>query len=131
MQQTRTVRPVLGVSSSNNSERNIDDKWFSPVWKSGEMSNTSTGRPVDDKFVIDDDMDLDTAAESNSDLKSRSFRVNDRLRKMMNRSPDDPMQDIDKRQERISQTIGCEQDTSDNFWAVTFSSGLGSFRRSF
>ena len=31
--------------------------------------------------------------------KSSSFlnRVNDRLRKMLNRSPEDPMQDIDKR----------------------------------
>ena len=32
------------------------------------MSNTSTGRPVCDKFVIDDDMDSDTAAESNLSL---------------------------------------------------------------
>ena len=63
------------------------------------MSGTSTGRPVDDKFVIDDDMDADTAAESDFSLKSRSFlhRVNDRLRKMLNRSPDDSMQNIDKR----------------------------------
>ena len=64
VQQTSTGRPVLGVSSSNYSEWNIDDKWSSQVWKSGEMSNTSTGRPVYDKFVIDDDMDSDTATES-------------------------------------------------------------------
>ena len=40
----------------------------------------STGRPVDDNFVIDDDMDSDTAAESNLPLKSRSYLnwVNDR-----------------------------------------------------
>ena len=46
------------------------------------VQQTSTGRPVDDKFVIDDDMDSDTAAESNLSLKSRSFlnRVNDRLK---------------------------------------------------
>ena len=63
------------------------------------MSNTSTGRPVHDKFVIGDDMDSDTAAESNLSLKSRSFlnRVNDRVRKMLDRSPEDSMQDIDKR----------------------------------
>ena len=61
MQQTSTGRPVLGASSSNFSEWNIDDKWSSQVWKSGEMSNTSTVRPVYDKFVIDDDMDSDTA----------------------------------------------------------------------
>ena len=37
--------------------------------------------------------------QSNLSLRSRSFlnRVNDRLRKMMNRSPEDAMQDIDKR----------------------------------
>ena len=65
MQQTSTERPVLGASSSNDSEWNIDDKWSSQVWKSGEMLGSSTGRPVDDKFVIDDDMDSDTATESN------------------------------------------------------------------
>ena len=56
-------------------------------------------RPVYDKFVIDDDMDSDTATESNFSIRSRSFlnRVNDRLRKMLDRSPEDAMQDIDKR----------------------------------
>ena len=44
-------------------------------------------------------MDSDTAAESDLSVKSSSFlnRVNDRLRKMLNRSPEDSMQDIDKR----------------------------------
>ena len=59
-----------------------------------------TERPVDDKYVIDgNDMDSDTATESNLSLKSRSFlyRVNDPLRKMLDRSPEDSMQDIDKR----------------------------------
>ena len=99
VQQTSTVRPVSGASSSNYSEWNIDDKWSSQEWKSGEMLGTSTGRPVDDKFVIDDDMDSDTATESNLSLRSRSFlkRVNDRLRKMLDRSPEDAMQNIDKR----------------------------------
>ena len=56
-------------------------------------------KPENDKFVIDDDMDSDTATESNLSLRSRSFlnRVNDRLRKMLDRSPEDAMQDIDKR----------------------------------
>ena len=49
------------------------------------MSNTSTVRPVYEKFVIDDGMDSDTAAESNFS------------RKMLNRSPEDSTQDIDKR----------------------------------
>ena len=63
------------------------------------MSGTSTGRLVSNKLVIDIDMDSDTATESDISLKSRSFlnRVNDRLRKMLNRSPEDSMQDIDKR----------------------------------
>ena len=57
-----------------------------------KMSGTSTGRPVSNKLVIDDDVDSDT-------LKSHSFlnRVNDRLRRMLDRSPEDSMQDIDKR----------------------------------
>ena len=69
---------MLGASSSNYSEWNIDDKWSFEEWKSGEMSNTRMRRPVDDKFGIDDDMDSDTAAESDLSLKSRSFlnRVN-------------------------------------------------------
>ena len=53
-----------------------------------------------DKFVIDDDdMDSDTATESNLSLKSRSFlhRVNDRLRRILDHSSKDAMQDIDKR----------------------------------
>ena len=57
-------RPVLGASSSNHSEWNINDKWSSQVWKYGDMLGTSTERPVDDKFVIDDDMDSDTVTES-------------------------------------------------------------------
>ena len=62
------------------------------------MSNARTGRPVDDKFVIDDDMDIDTATESDLSLKSRSFlhRVNDRVRKILDQSSKDAMQDINK-----------------------------------
>ena len=99
-------KPVLGASSSNYSEWNIDDKWSYQVWKSGEMLGSSTGRPVGgqqftqdiDKFVIDDDMDSDTATESNLSPRSRSFlnRVNDRLRKMLDRSSEDALQDIVK-----------------------------------
>ena len=52
-----------------------------------------------DSFVIDDDdMDSDTT-ESDLSLKSRSFlhRVNDRLRKILDHSSKDAMQDVDKR----------------------------------
>ena len=93
VQQTSTGRPVFGASSSNYSEWNIDDKWSSQVWKSGEMSGTSTGRPVYDKLVIDVDMDFDTATESDFSLKSHSFlnSGNDRLRNVLNRSPENAM----------------------------------------
>ena len=99
VQQTSTGRPVMGASSSDCSEWNIDDKWSSQEWKSDDMLEARTGRPVDDKFDIDDDMGSDTVTESNLSPRSRSFlnRVNDRLRKIMNRSPEDAMQDIDKR----------------------------------
>ena len=73
MQQTGTATPVMLSSSSNTSEWNIDDKWSSQVWKSGQMLGARTERPVDDKFVIDDDMDSDTVTESDLSLKSRSF----------------------------------------------------------
>ena len=98
LQQTGTERPVMLSSSSDSSQWNNDDKWSSQVRKPGEMSRTSTGRPVSNKLVIDMDMNSDTAAESDLSLKSRSFlnKVNDRLRKMLNRSPEDSMQDIDK-----------------------------------
>ena len=98
-QQPRTVRPVVGASSSDYSEWNIDEKWSSQDWKSDEMLEARTVRPHDNKFVIDDDMDSDTVTESNLSLRTRSFlnRVFDRLRKMLDSSPEDSMQDIDKR----------------------------------
>ena len=107
-QQPRTGSPVMGAGSSDYSEWNIDEKWSSQEWKSGEMLEARTGRPVGgqqftqdtDKFVTDDgDMDSDTATESNLSLKSRSFlhRVNDRLRKILDHSSKDAMKDIGKR----------------------------------
>ena len=45
-QQPRTGRPVMGASSSDYSEWNADEKWSSQEWKYGEVSGTSTGRPV-------------------------------------------------------------------------------------
>ena len=93
---------ISHFSSINNleamSKRTQEDAGEERVeWKSGDMLGTRTGRPVGgqpftqhtDKFVIDDDdMDSDTATESNLSFKSRSFlhRVNDRLRKMLDHS---------------------------------------------
>ena len=45
-QQPRTERPVMGARSSDYSEWNIDDKWYSQEWKSGEMLGARTRRPV-------------------------------------------------------------------------------------
>ena len=42
VEQTRTGRPVMGASS-NYSEWNIDDKWSSQEWKSGEMLRARKG----------------------------------------------------------------------------------------
>ena len=53
-----------------------------------------------DKFIVDDDdMDSNTVTESNLSPKSRSFlhRVIGRLRKILDHSSKDAMQDIDKR----------------------------------
>ena len=77
-QHLRTGRPVKDASSSDYSELNIDEKWSSQEWKSDEMLEARTGRPVNgqpftqhtDKFVIDDDdMDSHTATESNLSQK--------------------------------------------------------------
>ena len=99
VQQTGAGKPVMLASSSNSSEWYNDDKWCSQVRKSGELSKTNTGKPESDNLVTDIVMDSDTATEPDLSLKSRSFlnRVTDRLRKMLNRSPEDSMQDIDKR----------------------------------
>ena len=48
-QQPRTRRLVMGASSSNYSEWNIDEKWSSQEWKSYEMLEARTVRPV--RFV--------------------------------------------------------------------------------
>ena len=63
-----------------------------------------TGRPVEDaqhtdRFIVkNDNMDSYTEEESEMSLKSRSFlhRVNDRLRKILDQSSKDAMQDSDK-----------------------------------
>ena len=97
-QQPRTVRLVMDSCSSIYSEWNADENGCSQEWKSGEMLGARTVRPVDDKFVLDDYMDSDTATESDLCLKLRSFlhRVNDRVRKMLDQSSKDATQDSNK-----------------------------------
>ena len=78
-QQPRTERPVMGACSSDYSEWNADEKWSSQEWKSDEMLDARTVRRVGgqpftqhtDKFVIeDDDMDSNTATESDGEWSS-------------------------------------------------------------
>ena len=67
----------MGASSSDYSEWNIDDKWSSQEWKSGEMLKARTGRPVGgqqftqdtDKFVINDD-DMDSVKRTSLDTEN-------------------------------------------------------------
>ena len=112
-QHQRTGRLVLDAYSSNYSEWNTDKNWSSQEWKSDELMEVRTGRPVyeqppglftehTDKFIVDDDdMDSDTASRIETfRLKSGSFlnRVNDRFAKDVKTVlSEDAMQDIDKR----------------------------------
>ena len=69
-QQPRTGRPVLDACSSNYSEWNTDETWSSQEWKSDEVLEARTVRPVSeqpaglftqhtDRFIVDDD-DIDS-----------------------------------------------------------------------
>ena len=100
----------MGASSSDYSEWNDDEKWSSQEWKSDEVMEVRTGRPVNeqppgvftehtDKFIVNDhDMDSNTVTESDLSMKSRSFlhRVNDRVRKIQDQSSQDATQDSNK-----------------------------------
>ena len=100
----------MDACSSNYSEWNTNEKWSSQEWKSDEVLEVRTERPVNeqpaglftqhtDRFVIDDDdMDSNTVTESDLSLKARSLlhRVNDRVRKMLDQSPKDAEQDSNK-----------------------------------
>ena len=99
----------MDVYSSSYSEWTADEKCSSQEWKSDELMEVRTGRPVNeqppglfaqhtDRFIVDDDdMDSNTVAESDM-LKSRSFlhRVNDRVRQMQDQSSKDATQDSNK-----------------------------------
>ena len=88
-QHQRTGRPVLDAYSSRYSEWNIDKTWSSQEWKSDELMEDRTVRPVvnaqhTDRFIIENDETNSYAeAESELSLGSRSFlhRVNDQVRK--------------------------------------------------
>ena len=103
-QHHTTGRPVVYAYSSSHSEWNVDKNWSSQEWKSDELMEVRTGRPVlfaqhTDRFIVENDnMDSDTEAESEMSLESRSslYRVNDQVRKRQYQSSKDAMQDSDK-----------------------------------
>ena len=103
-QHQRTRRPDEDAYSSSYSEWNVDKTWSSQEWKSDELMEVRTERPVlfaqhtDRLFVESDNMDSDTEAESEMSLKSRSFlhRVNDQVRKRQKRSSMDVTEDSDQ-----------------------------------
>ena len=78
--------------------------WSSQEWKSDELMEERTGRPVvtaqhTDRFIIEsDETNSYTEAESGLSLGSRSFlhRVNDKVRKRQNQSSKDATKDSDK-----------------------------------
>ena len=95
----RTERPVVYAHSPSYSEWNIDKTWSSQEWKSDELMDDRTGRPVvnaqhTDRFIIENDAHAE--AESELSLGSKSFlhRVNDQVRKRQQQS--DATKDSDK-----------------------------------
>ena len=102
--QEKTRRPVEDAHPSSYSEWNVEKTWSSQEWKSDELMEVRTGRPVlfaqhTDRFIVEtDNMDSDTEAVSEMSLKSRSFlhRVNDRVRKRQYQSSKDATKDSDK-----------------------------------
>ena len=93
----RTGKPVVCGHSSTYSEWNIDKTWSSQEWKSDELMDDRTGRPVvssqhTDQFIIEnEETNSYTEAESELSLGSRSFlhRVNDQVRKRQKQSSKD------------------------------------------
>ena len=102
-QHCRTGRLVVFAYSSSYSEWNVDKTWFSQGWKSDELMEDRTGRPVvtaqhTNRFIVENDkMNSYTEAESEMSLESRSFlhRVNDQVRKRQNQSSKDATKDSD------------------------------------
>ena len=100
----RTGRSVVNAYSSSYSEWNVDKTWSSQEWKSDELMEDRTGRPVvfaqhTDRFIVENEkLNSYTEAESEMSLESRSFlnRVNDLVRKRQYQSSKDATKDSDK-----------------------------------
>ena len=133
-QHQRTGRLVNDAYSSSYSERNPDEKWSSQEWKSDELMEDRTGRPVlfaqhTDRFIVENDnMDSDTEAESDLPLGSRSFlhRVNDQVRKRRYQFSKDATKDSDKHSviwgmfmsSTLQASVFMEKNYSDNLHSI-------------
>ena len=89
-----------------------------------------------DRLVIDnDDMDSNTLTESDLSLKSRSFlhRVNDRVRKILDQSSNDAMQDSNKHSliwgMFMSSTVEASIFMGKNYWSVNTLARSGTLPR--
>ena len=100
----RTGRAVVYAHSSGYSEWNVDKTWSSQEWKSDDLMEDRTVRPVvntqhTERFIVENDkMNSYTEAELELSLESRSFlhRMNDQVRKRQNQSSKDATKDSDK-----------------------------------
>ena len=100
----RTGRSVVYAHSSNYSEWNIDKTWSSQEWKSDELMDDRTGRPVVNaqhthRFIIENDETnsySEAEPELSSGFRSLLHRVNDRVRKRQDQSSKDATKDSDK-----------------------------------
>ena len=99
-----TGRPVVYAHSSSYSEWNIDITWSSQEWKSDELMDDRTERPVvsaqhTDRIIVEND-ETNSYAEAESELSSgsRSFlhRVNDQVRKRQKQSSKGATKDSDE-----------------------------------
>ena len=103
-QHRKGETPVVYAHSSTYSEWKVDKTWSSQEWKSDELMEDRTGRPVvnaqhTDRFIVENDKMISyTEAESELSLESRSFlhRVNDQVRKRQNQFSKDATIDSDK-----------------------------------
>ena len=96
--------PVVYAHSSSYSEWNIDITWSSQEWKSDELMDDRTERPVvsaqhTDRIIVEND-ETNSYAEAESELSSgsRSFlhRVNDQVRKRQKQSSKGATKDSDE-----------------------------------
>ena len=65
-------RPIVYAYSSSSSEWNVDKNWSSQEWKSGELMEVRTGRPVvfaqhTDRFIVEND-NMDSYTEAQSEM---------------------------------------------------------------